>query len=285
MIDIHSHCFRGSGARKPPADASARRGSPTWRRHAATSWSANAPFRPVHDALWDPHARVARAGRDQGIDVQVVCATPVMFGYGWEADRARYDWAARMNDRALAFCAARPAAPEGARPGAAAGHRRARAARPRGPRRRATSACRSATTSAPRASTIRASSISSSIAPSSDAGAGPSLGHDGRRPDEAVDAAVARRDARRDASGHAVADPVGRVRAASRIAADLLRARRRQLRLAARPCRQRLAPSRHRAQPTARGRRRLTRAVCMSTPRSSIRRRCACWSRSWAATA
>jgi aminocarboxymuconate-semialdehyde decarboxylase len=36
-----------------------------------------------------------------------VCATPVMFGYAWPAARAA-DWAARMNEHVLGYCAAAP---------------------------------------------------------------------------------------------------------------------------------------------------------------------------------
>jgi aminocarboxymuconate-semialdehyde decarboxylase len=39
----------------------------------------------------------------QGVDVQVVCATPVMFGYAWPAAKAA-DWASRMNEHVLAYC-------------------------------------------------------------------------------------------------------------------------------------------------------------------------------------
>ena len=42
-----------------------------------------------------------------GIDVQLNCATPVMFGYAWESAAAA-GWAARMNDRVSEFCAADP---------------------------------------------------------------------------------------------------------------------------------------------------------------------------------
>ncbi len=63
-------------------------------------------FRPVDSTLWDPDARVASLDA-QGIAVQVVCATPVMFGYGWDPDRAAA-WSSRMNQKALAFCAAHP---------------------------------------------------------------------------------------------------------------------------------------------------------------------------------
>ncbi|MDM0108390.1 amidohydrolase family protein [Variovorax sp. J22R24] len=60
-------------------------------------------FRPVYRALWDPDFRVAELDA-QGVRLQIVCATPVMFGYGWDAAKAA-EWAARMNDRAIEFCA------------------------------------------------------------------------------------------------------------------------------------------------------------------------------------
>ncbi len=65
------------------------------------------PFRPVQRVLWDADLRVAELDA-LGVQTQIVCATPVMFGYAWEPARAA-DWAARMNDRALAFCTAHPA--------------------------------------------------------------------------------------------------------------------------------------------------------------------------------
>ncbi len=63
-------------------------------------------FRPVTASLWDADVRVQELDA-QGVSLQIVCATPVMFGYAWEAPRAA-DWCARMNDKALAFCAAHP---------------------------------------------------------------------------------------------------------------------------------------------------------------------------------
>jgi aminocarboxymuconate-semialdehyde decarboxylase len=64
------------------------------------------PFRPVQASLWDADERVRELDA-QGVALQIVCATPVMFGYGWEAARTA-EWAARMNDKALQFCAAHP---------------------------------------------------------------------------------------------------------------------------------------------------------------------------------
>jgi aminocarboxymuconate-semialdehyde decarboxylase len=64
------------------------------------------PFRPVSEELWDSAARV-RALDAVGVDLQIVCATPVMFGYGWEAPRAA-DWATSMNEKAAQYCAVHP---------------------------------------------------------------------------------------------------------------------------------------------------------------------------------
>lgn len=108
MIDMHAHCFprigRGEAmavdpARAPwlQAEAGAERGS---------IMLGDQPFRPVTASLWDPQRRLAELDA-QGVRLQVVCATPVMFGYAWEAPRAA-DWAMRMNDHVLAYCAADP---------------------------------------------------------------------------------------------------------------------------------------------------------------------------------
>jgi len=67
---------------------------------------ADKPFRPVYDALWDPQARLAEMDA-QGVDIQITCATPIMFGYEFAPEKA-LPWAQRMNDLALEFCAAAP---------------------------------------------------------------------------------------------------------------------------------------------------------------------------------
>ena len=108
MIDMHSHFFplvgrefaRGFDARRAP-----------WLSVAPGASEGqimlnDRPFRPVYQALWDPHFRV-RELDVQGIDTQIVSATPLMFGYAWEAAKAA-DWAAAMNERAVEFCAAYP---------------------------------------------------------------------------------------------------------------------------------------------------------------------------------
>ncbi|WP_176054335.1 amidohydrolase family protein [Paraburkholderia caribensis] len=63
-------------------------------------------FRPVYRALWDPATRIEEMDRC-GVDIQLMCATPVMFGYRYAA-AAAHEWAMRMNDRALEFCSHAP---------------------------------------------------------------------------------------------------------------------------------------------------------------------------------
>ncbi|WP_245153626.1 amidohydrolase family protein [Allopusillimonas ginsengisoli] len=62
------------------------------------------PFRPVYRALWDPALRLEEMDR-HGLDIQIISATPIMFGYEFPGDKAA-EWAARMNDLALEHCAA-----------------------------------------------------------------------------------------------------------------------------------------------------------------------------------
>ena len=108
MIDMHAHCLPhitrdealAVDAERAPwleIDASGQRG------HIMLG---DRRFRPVTSSLWDPLQRVAELDA-QGVAVQVVCATPVMFGYAWPAARAA-DWAARMNEHVLGYCAAAP---------------------------------------------------------------------------------------------------------------------------------------------------------------------------------
>jgi aminocarboxymuconate-semialdehyde decarboxylase len=108
VIDIHAHCLPEI-TRAEAAAVDATR----------APWLAIEPggerghimvgdqrFRPVTASLWDPAVRVAELDA-QGVALQIVCATPVMFGYAWPADVAA-DWARRMNAHVLAYCAAVP---------------------------------------------------------------------------------------------------------------------------------------------------------------------------------
>jgi aminocarboxymuconate-semialdehyde decarboxylase len=108
MIDMHAHCFPRITREEAFAVDMARA---PWLavEPGGTRGSimlGDEPFRPVTASLWDPAVRVAELDA-QGVQVQVVCATPVMFGYAWPAARAA-DWAARMNEHVLGYCAAAP---------------------------------------------------------------------------------------------------------------------------------------------------------------------------------
>lgn len=108
MIDIHAH-FLPEISQREAAEVEPERAP--WLRIDAGGETGQImvgerEFRPVYRALWDADFRVAELDA-QGVALQLVCATPIMFGYAWEAARAA-DWAARMNDKAVAFCARQP---------------------------------------------------------------------------------------------------------------------------------------------------------------------------------
>lgn len=107
VIDMHSHFF-------PAMDAAYRaraqaEGLPWLRDDGAGKgfiMQGDKEFRPVDDILWDPARRV-EALDEQGIDLQIICATPIMFGYSRPAGLA-LDCARRFNDEALVFCSHAP---------------------------------------------------------------------------------------------------------------------------------------------------------------------------------
>lgn len=108
MIDVHSH-FLPAISRQEAQAFDAQRApwlSVDPSGETGQIMVADQPFRPVYRALWDADFRVAELDA-QGIATQLVCATPIMFAYAWEPALAA-DWAARMNDKALAFCARHP---------------------------------------------------------------------------------------------------------------------------------------------------------------------------------
>ncbi|MBF22947.1 MAG: aminocarboxymuconate-semialdehyde decarboxylase [Pusillimonas sp.] len=108
MIDIHSHFFPLIGkdvAHKVDPEKAA------WLRvdeggQKGQIMLGDQPFRPVYRALWDPAYRVQELD-EQGVETQLVCSTPVMFGYTWDPAKAA-DWAAQMNEQAIEFCAGHP---------------------------------------------------------------------------------------------------------------------------------------------------------------------------------
>ncbi|MBU6256826.1 MAG: amidohydrolase [Burkholderiales bacterium] len=108
MIDMHAHFFpalsreeaRAADGERAPWLAVGPDGI------AGEIMVGERPFRPVYRALWDPDYRLEELDR-QGIAMQLVCATPVMFADAWDTAKA-VDWSARMNDLAVAFCADHP---------------------------------------------------------------------------------------------------------------------------------------------------------------------------------
>ncbi len=107
VIDMHTHFFpritREEAAQLDPERA-------PWLQANADGtgqiMTGSKPFRPVREVLWAPARRLDDMDRD-GIDIQIFCATPVLFGYAYAAERA-LAWCQRMNDRALEFAAHAP---------------------------------------------------------------------------------------------------------------------------------------------------------------------------------
>ena len=103
VIDIHNHFF----PREWP-DLAARYGTANWPwiKHTepgkADIMLGNRLFRQIYSACWDPEVRLNAMDRD-GIETQVVSATPVLFAYDRPAEHA-LDCAQLFNDAALELC-------------------------------------------------------------------------------------------------------------------------------------------------------------------------------------
>jgi len=106
VVDIHAHFFpritRGQGAMLGSAGP--------WLRDDGDGTGqlmvGGDEYRPVEASLWDPAVRVAQMDA-HGIDIQIVSATPLLFGYGTDPVVAR-SWARLVNDLALEMCADYP---------------------------------------------------------------------------------------------------------------------------------------------------------------------------------
>jgi aminocarboxymuconate-semialdehyde decarboxylase len=102
-IDIHNHFFPESWP-----DLAARYGTPNWPwiKHPepgkADIMVGDRFFRHVYSACWDPEVRLREMDRD-GIDLQVISATPVLFAYERPVEHA-LDCAQTFNDAALELC-------------------------------------------------------------------------------------------------------------------------------------------------------------------------------------
>jgi len=103
VIDIHNHFFPSSWP-----DLAERYGTPNWPsiKHTepgkADIMIGDDFFRHIGSACWDPEIRLQEMERD-GIDLQVISATPVLFGYERPVEHA-LDCARLFNDAALELC-------------------------------------------------------------------------------------------------------------------------------------------------------------------------------------
>ncbi len=104
VIDIHNHFFPRSWP-----DFAARFGTPNWPsiKHTdpgkAEIMVGDRFFRHIYSACWDPEVRLQEMDRD-GIELQVISATPVLFAYDRPTEHA-LDCAKLFNDAALELCA------------------------------------------------------------------------------------------------------------------------------------------------------------------------------------
>jgi aminocarboxymuconate-semialdehyde decarboxylase len=104
VIDIHNHFF----PRTWP-DLAARYGTPEWPwiKHTepgkADIMVGERFFRHIYSACWDAEKRLEEMDRD-GVNMQVISATPVLFAYDRPAEHA-LDCAKLFNDAALELCA------------------------------------------------------------------------------------------------------------------------------------------------------------------------------------
>ncbi len=105
-IDIHAHFF----PKLSQADAAQLNAETAPWLHTDGETGqimvADRPFRPVYDALWDSHKRLATLD-EQGLDVQIMCATPILFAYAEPVTKA-IAWNQKINDLALEMCVADP---------------------------------------------------------------------------------------------------------------------------------------------------------------------------------
>jgi len=102
-IDMHSHFFP-----REWEDLGARFGGDwPWMKHLgggkALVMIGEKEFRPVYSACWDADQRLEEMGRD-GIELQVMCSTPVLFAYARPAAQALY-CAQTFNDAGLELAA------------------------------------------------------------------------------------------------------------------------------------------------------------------------------------
>lgn len=103
VVDMHTHFLP-----KTWPDLAKKFGGGEWpsMRHTAPGKAmlmlGDKDFRPVYEACWNPAVRIEEMDRD-GIDKQVMCATPLLFSYGKKVEQA-HECAKIFNDLALDIC-------------------------------------------------------------------------------------------------------------------------------------------------------------------------------------
>lgn len=103
-VDMHTHFFP-----REWEDLGKRFGTPDWpsMRHLepgkAMVMVGEREFRPVYEACWDAGRRLEEMDRE-GVDLQVMCSTPVLFAYTRPVAQALY-CAQLFNDAALKLAA------------------------------------------------------------------------------------------------------------------------------------------------------------------------------------
>ena len=104
ILDVHNHFFPHTWP-----DLAARCGTPNWPRIKHTEpgkaeiMVGDKFFRHIDSACWDPEVRLREMDAD-GVEMQIISATPVLFAYDRPAEHA-LDCAQIFNDAALDFCA------------------------------------------------------------------------------------------------------------------------------------------------------------------------------------
>ena len=103
VVDIHSHFFPKLS--QQDADKLDQINGP-WLKLMGDGkgmiMKGSSDFRPVWEPLWDPVKRI-REMDQAGVDIQVMCATPILFSYAAVPSKA-VSWSQMINDMALEMC-------------------------------------------------------------------------------------------------------------------------------------------------------------------------------------
>jgi len=108
IVDLHSHFFPETNDAQR---ARAIKHDLPWLKlegdGQGSIMQGDKPFRPVREALWNPATRIEEMD-ELGVDIQVMCATPIMFGYSLPPQQG-LEVAQRFNDGAIEICNYNPA--------------------------------------------------------------------------------------------------------------------------------------------------------------------------------